>query len=252
MYSWLRKNITNSFDFVDCLKKSDLSRVEVYRNKATGQKVIVRSINDVIDVYQKLMQVSAKHIPTIYEVAKNEDYPAYEIPDSFSALKKDLPFKAIVIEEFISGINVGDVLTSGTYTEEGMRVVIDAVCEALETLHSLNIIHRDIKPENVMISDDGEVYLIDFNSSRVYKNEAGKDTHILGTHGFAAPEQYGIGQTDMRSDVYAVGVLMNVMLTGEHPTQHMYKGKYSKVINRCIQSDPNKRFSSITELREYL
>lgn len=233
MYSWLIKNISSGFDFVSVLKQSDLSCVKLYRNKNTGQKVIVRYIKDGIEIYEKLLKISNKHIPTIYEVARDPDKA-----------------EAIVIEEYISGMTVGDVLESGCYSEEGTRVVIRALCDALMVLHSMNIVHRDIKPENIIISDSGEVYLIDYNSSREYKNDALKDTHILGTHGFAAPEQYGIGQTDFRTDIYAVGVLMNVMLTGEHPTQKMYEGKLSKVINKCIQSNPDRRYKDVVELRE--
>ena len=235
MYSWLIKNISDGFDFVSVLKQSDLSCVKLYRNKNTGQKVIVRYIKDGIEIYEKLLKISNKHIPTIYEVARD---PEKE--------------EAVVIEEYISGMTVGDVLESGCYSEEGTRIVVRALCDALMVLHSMNIVHRDIKPENIIISDSGDVYLIDYNSSREYKNDALKDTHILGTHGFAAPEQYGIGQTDFRTDIYAVGVLMNVMLTGEHPTQKMYEGKLSKVINKCIQSNPDRRYKNVGELRERL
>ena len=229
MYSWLIKSITDGFVFSANLKRSDFGEVNVYKHKETGQRIIVREIKDGIEVYQKLLSVKSDNLPTIFEVAVDGN-------------------KAIVVEEFISGITVGDVLESGHYTEQGLKVVITKVCDALNVLHSLDIVHRDIKPENVMITDEGEVVLIDFNASREYKDDKAKDTHILGTHGFAAPEQYGLGQTDNRTDIYALGVLMNVMLTGEHPSKSLYDGKVSKIIRKCLNANPDERYQDVMQI----
>ncbi len=231
MYSWLIKNITDGFDFSANLKRSDFGEVNVYKHKKTGQRIIVREIKDGIEVYQKLLSVKSDNLPTIFEVAVNDEDGS-----------------AIVVEEFISGITVGDVLESGHYTERGLKIVICKVCGALSILHSLDIVHRDIKPENIMITNDGEVVLIDFNASREYKDGKAKDTHILGTHGFAAPEQYGLGQTDNRTDIYALGVLMNVMLTGEHPSKSLYDGKLNKVIKKCLNANPDERYQDVMDV----
>ena len=91
------------------------------------------------------------------------------------------------------------------------------MCKALWVLHSLGAVHRDVKPENIILRGS-EAVLIDFDAARLYKPEESGDTQVLGTTGFAAPEQYGLSQTDRRADIYAVGILMNVMLTGEHPS----------------------------------
>ena len=79
------------------------------------------------------------------------------------------------------------------------------------------IIYRDLKPENVMILDDGTVKLLDFGIARTFKADQGHDTRRLGTPGYAAPEQYGEGQSDARSDVYSLGVLLHEMLGGHDP-----------------------------------
>ena len=78
--------------------------------------------------------------------------------------------------------------------------------------------------QNLMVSDDGRVVLIDFNASRQVK-ECGCDTTIMGTVGYVAPEQLGLSQTDARTDIYAAGVLCNVMLTGQHPSVAIASGK---------------------------
>ena len=79
------------------------------------------------------------------------------------------------------------------------------------------------------------------------------DTTILGTVGFASPEQYGFLQTDATADIYALGVLMNVMLEGTLPNVHLTARKpFCNVIKRCIEIDPQNRYQNAGELREAL
>jgi len=108
-------------------------------------------------------------------------------------------------------------------------------------------VHRDVKPENIILSGDRTV-LIDFDSARVNKPEAEGDTRVLGTIGYAAPEQFGLAQSDCRTDIYAVGVLLNVMLTGEHPSKKLAAGHLGHVVSRCTMMDPNKRYRDIPHL----
>ena len=98
-----------------------------------------------------------------------------------------------------------------------------------------------------MITSDGTVKLIDLNASRTPRG-CGKDTVMLGTIGYASPEQLGICESDERSDIYAIGVLLNVMLTGEHPSKRLAKGKAGRIVQKCTGINPNSRFSSANEL----
>ena len=207
----------------------------MYRNKNNGQTVVVRKIKDGESIYRKLMAISNVHLSRIYEVAKDESSEW-----------------CLVIEEYISGISVGDLLEGELFTEKGARKIVSQVCDGLAVLHSNNIIHRDIKPENIMITEEGIVKIIDYNASREYDDCDTVDTRILGTNGFAAPEQYGIAQSDCRTDIYALGVMLNVMLTGEHPSKKMYEGKLRKVIEKAISTNPDGRFQTVLEMRERL
>lgn len=136
---------------------------------------------------------------------------------------------------------------------EVIRYVIDLI-DILEGLHSSLsvIIHRDIKPSNIMVSNDGVLKLIDFDISRVYKTDKTTDTMILGTYGYAAPEQFGFNQTDARTDIYSIGATMNMLLIGKLPIEEHYKGNLSKIISKCIQLDSKKRFQNINELKNAL
>lgn len=221
--------IAEQFSFVKALKKTDKKSVIVMRHKTLGTEIVMREFEGGAEVYKVLLSVSDPHLPKIYSAEQTEN-------------------GCRVIEEYINGISVADVLVTGTYTEKGAKEVAKGICKALHTLHSLNIIHRDIKPENIMIDNNGTVKLIDFDASRIYKSYQPCDTLFVGTAGFASPEQYGISQTDPRSDIFSLGILINVMLTGDHPSKNLYKGRLSGVIEKCINVDPNKRFSNISEL----
>ena len=74
----------------------------------------------------------------------------------------------------------------------------------------------------------------------------------LGTTGYAAPEQFGLSQTDGRADIYSLGVLLNVMLTGQHPSAKLAPGHAGRVVQRCTMTNPDRRYRTVRELREAL
>lgn len=221
--------MAEQFEFVKTLSQSNGKSAVVLRHKSLGTQIVKLKFEGDASVYNIIKSISHPNLPKIYSV---------EISGKHCE----------VIEEYINGTTVADILKSGLYTEDGVCSIIKNICSALDTLHSLNVIHRDIKPENIMIDSFGEVKLIDFDAARIFKNYQSQDTVFIGTAGFAAPEQYGFNQTDCRSDIFALGILMNVMLTGEHPSKKLYKGKLGKIIETCINVDPNKRYSNVREL----
>ena len=221
--------MSEQFEFVKALKTGGAKTAVVLRNKLSGIEVVKLSFEGDPSVYEVLKNISHPNLPKVYGV---------------EAVGKS----CTVIEEYINGATVADFLENGLYTEKGVREVIKGVCSALDALHSLNIIHRDIKPENIMLDTSGNVKLIDFDAARIFKSYQPQDTAFIGTAGFAAPEQYGINQTDRRSGIFALGILMNVMLTGEHPSKKLFHGKLGRIIETCINLDPNKRYSNVREL----
>ena len=68
-----------------------------------------------------------------------------------------------------------------------------------------------------------------------------EDTCLMGTREYAAPEQYGFGQSDARTDIYALGVILNRLLTGDFPKNKLYEGRLKPVIQTCIQMDADAR-----------
>lgn len=141
--------------------------------------------------------------------------------------------------------------------------IVLQLCDALCYLHEQRpaIIHRDLKPANVMISGNGHVKLIDFGIARSYKTGQLQDTVLLGTPGFAAPEQIGTGQTDGRSDVYGLGALIYYLAAGR-----MYPGPtvngmdtlaqltvphgFSTILAQMLERQPERRFATIVQVRQ--
>ena len=160
-----------------------------------------------------------------------------------------------VIEEYIPGDTLDELLEKeGTLSEDQVIDITSQLCTILDDFHSCTpaIVNRDIKPSNIKISPDGVVKLLDMNAAKWSNTEADKDTMLLGTQGYAAPEQYGFGPSSVLSDVYSVGVLMNVMLTGELPNKRIAGGQLGKLIAKCVELSPSGRYQSITQLQKAL
>lgn len=111
------------------------------------------------------------------------------------------------------------------------------------------IIHRDIKPENIVISNDNVIKIIDFDISIIYKTGENLDTTLLGTKGYTSPEQFGFEQSDGRSDIYAMGVMMNVLTTGKHFKEFLSNSKLRNVILKCTEISPKDRYENVDKLK---
>lgn len=141
--------------------------------------------------------------------------------------------------------------------QEATRAAL-AVCHILTQLHGQvpPVIHRDIKPGNIVISSEGTYSLIDMGTARRWRGEAGQDTMVLGTRATAAPEQFGYAQTDMRADIYSMGMLLAFLTTGGYGRARgdlrALSPPLQKIILKCTAFDPNKRYSSATELARAL
>ena len=169
---------------------------------------------------QLISELDSPYIAKIFEVCDNEIYMEYVD---------------------------GEVLTSNNTSPDKIYRIFTELCDAVSALHSVGVIHRDIKPSNIMLTSDGHIKLIDFDAARVKKINQDKDTSFIGTDGFAPPEQYGFEQTDERSDIYALGVTMKLILN-----DNFEKSPYRPVIERCLKFSPDQRYSSVEELKKAL
>lgn len=232
IYQYLLSSIGTEYETVKTIKNSERGSVSLLRNKQNGTRLIFRHYRGNGEVYRKLLGVSCPNLPQIMEAAESGGM-------------------VVVLEEYIQGDSLAYLLEGALFTPAEARKIALQLCGALWVLHSMGAVHRDIKPENVIVRGSQAV-LIDFDASRIFKNESSADTQILGTTGYAAPEQYGISQTDERADIYSVGVLLNIMLTGKHPSKELASGRLGRVVQKCTMVNPNKRYKNVLHLMEAL
>lgn len=210
-------------------------KTQLVVNTDTGRFMIKKDMpQEEFEIHQKLSKIHSRNIVEVYDVVKNNNI-------------------CTVLEQYIEGKTLEQLCEEKVMTEKEVKNIVLQLCDGLEILHSNNIIHRDLTPSNIMVSDDGIVKIIDFDISRSAKANAARDTRILGTEGFAAPEQFGFKQSTSQTDIYALGVLMNFMLTGgKLPHRQMYSGEMSKIIEKCIEIDAEKRYKNVKEISELL
>lgn len=211
-------------------------QVFLAQDRRTGKVVVKKNVaSGVIQLYSKLREIKTPYLPKIYETVTDGD-------------------RGIIIEEYISGVTLGEYLVErGKLMPEEVIQIMAGLCDVLRVVHEQGIVHRDLNPNNIMLSGDGVVKLIDFGIAREIKEAQKQDTTILGTVGYAAPEQFGFMQTDARTDIYALGVLMNVLLTGENPKRRLYqKQPFADVIVKCMEIDPGRRFATVFQMQEAL
>ncbi|MCD7892912.1 MAG: serine/threonine protein kinase [Erysipelotrichaceae bacterium] len=186
-----------------------------------------------ISVYQKLKSLDLPHIPKIFDIYQQDN-------------------KAIIIEEYINQQTLDWYILNHELDRNQCNEIIIQLCDTLSILHQHQIIHRDIKPENIFY-DGKQVTLFDFDISRIYDDHQNKDTTILGSYGYAAPEQFGFEQTDNRSDIFSLGVLWNVMLTGKFPSDYVserWDGWEKDIIDKATKLDRDNRYQSVDDLKD--
>lgn len=184
------------------------------------------------DVYEYLQRHPIEGLPKIAELVEDDG-------------------KLIVIERYISGENLQTVLQrEKTLPKQQVRSIAEQLCRIVRKLHAQTppIVHRDIKPSNILLSSDGRVWLLDLNAAKPDEKKQHRDTQLIGTVGYAAPEQYGFGSSCVQTDLYAIGVLISVMLTGKLPIEAELPRPWASIVRKCTQMDPRARYADAEEL----
>lgn len=215
----------------------------------------VQALEDFRREANLLVQLSHTNLPTVSDFFEEEG-------------------KAYLVMDFIEGKTL-EKIQDEAHSPLDEKVVMGwalQLCEVLHYLHSRPhpIIFRDMKPSNVMVTTDNQIKLIDFGIARIFKVTATKDTTLLGSQGYAPLEQYGRGQSDPRSDIYALGATLYHLLTGSVPLDapsrrinpqifeppHQLNPRLSEatetIILMAMEQDPDERFQSAEAMRNAL
>ena len=189
-----------------------------------------------------------KKILSTYDVSVYEyliEHPISHMPKIVGAYEGDN--NLIVIEEYIEGQTLLDILSSGPIEAQKAVYIARRISYIAMELHKLDnpIIHRDIKPSNIIIDSKGVANLLDINVAKWFKEGEVEDTQLLGTQYYAAPEQlgYGFKASSEKSDIYAIGMILNVMVTGKLPKEEKAPEPLWSVIEKCINLNPEDRYT---------
>lgn len=230
-----------NYDIVEVIHES--SHATVYKVKDhNGQFFVAKKIPysevDSLKEYQLLKEMNHPSLPTVYNI-----YPTIEAN--------------YIVLEYIHGETLYDRIQDQGPLDQALAVrYLKQLLAVVEFLHDRGVIHRDIKPHNIMLVENS-VYLIDFDAARIFKEESGTDTMIVGTRGYAAPEQYGYHQSDFKADIYALGATFHFMLTGktleEDQGNYIKEGlvgrKVRKLLAKATAFNPKDRYAGIRQLR---
>jgi predicted Ser/Thr protein kinase len=163
------------------------------------------------------------------------------------------------IMEYVDGTDLQQILRTSALKFDQALMVASRICEALHAAHRQGVVHRDIKPANVLITKAGDVKLADFGLARPVQENSDKLTStnvVMGTPAYMAPEQR-LGKADQRTDIFALGVMLYEMLTGEPPhavfeppsRKARMDMRIDDVVVKALQHEPNRRYQDASEMK---
>lgn len=231
----------DEYEMIKCLKDGDFVKVYLLYDRKCGRKLLLKcsekekgSLENEAEI---LSQLKGEGIPALFRCFDYENC-------------------IFLFREYVEGQTLKEYMDGkGKFSEEQAAEIGIKLCNILSYLHSRRppVIHRDIKAENIVITNDKRIYIIDFGTARDYSPMSSQDTHIMGTPATAPPEQFGFGQTDERSDVYSLGVLLHQLVTGEvNLKKGSVPGRINKVIKRCTDFSPDARYKGAADLNKAL
>ncbi len=234
----------NNYEAIECLGHNEQGETLLVRSRVAGDYYVAKCYDKELPLPQAAEDELLKDI-------RRESLPRYT--GRYQNEKM-----LCIVREYMEGESLDRLALEVRFTPEQVIRTGKELCDILIYLHGHHpaIIHRDIKPQNIIRNREGKLCLIDFGISRFYHKGALCDTVCYGTTGFAAPEQYGFSQTDSRSDIYSLGIVLCWLLTGEADRSKALPGvkhrRLKSVLAKCTEFAPERRYSSAEHLKAAL
>lgn len=239
--------IAKNYKICACIKQTKEKQVYLIQSKSNEKKYILKKVaawsrENLEDEYIMHRAFMHRGLIPATEFMKDDEY-------------------SYLIRDYVEGYTITELVEmkkTGILTDQEIIDITRQLCQVLDYLHNQNppVIHRDIKPDNIIVNHEGVCKLIDFGISRRFQGDHDKDTVIMGTEYTAAPEQYGFKQTDTRSDIYSIGILMFYMATGSLDIReiesHIISRRIKNCIKKCTQFSPDDRYKNVKRLEEEL
>lgn len=247
----LPEELAAEYEVLSCLKYSAQAATYLLKEKNSGKTVLLKTASD--SPYVEAL-LNEKHILEV--IHQYDSVAAHTF--SYTLCLTEIENTHFYIRSFIEGKTLEELCESnlkkpGLHPDQALDYVIK-LTELLHFLHTLNppVIHRDIKPQNVVVDSNGLCHFIDLGISRLFGTDKKNDTLIMGTRITAPPEQFGYQQTDIRSDLYSLGILLHYCITGEYEiddnTLREIAAPIQVIIRKATMFDPDKRYQTTAEL----
>ena len=255
----------NRYQIIEELGKGGMGRVYKVLDKEIGEKVALKLLNPEIAAESSTVERFRNELKTARQISHKNVCRLYHF-----AIEEGTSY---ITMEYVRGEDLKSMLRMMGRLSPGQAILIARqVCEGLAEAHKLGVVHRDLKPHNLMIDRDGNVKIMDFGIARSLKTKGITGTGVMiGTPEYMSPEQVEGHETDERSDIYALGVILYEMLTGrvpfegetalgialKHKTEipadprkinNQIPEDLARLILRCLEKDKERRFQPAEEL----
>lgn len=217
-----RKQLTENYKTIQFIQQNDICKIELVEHRTDHTRFIKRTyFEDKREIFHQLLKADSPYLARIEAVFFDID--------------------TIILEEYIEGETLTKYLRHVPISKKQAKQMFVEVLYAVSGIHRLGIVHRDIKPDNILIDQSGHIRLIDFGISRIYRPNKSNDTSLLGTVGYAAPEQFGYAQSDFRTDIFAVGMTCRDINQACAKKNRLLR----KIEQKCTRMDPQQRYPDI-------
>jgi serine/threonine protein kinase len=262
------------FEITECLGRGGMGVVYKARQKSLDRWVAIKILPPERVGEAKFADRFAREAATLAKLNHPNIVTIHDfgVADSQPSTPDSQPLYYIVME-YVDGVNLRDLLRDGKLEPKQALAIVPPICEALQFAHDKGIVHRDIKPENLLLDRDGRIKIADFGIAKLMEtvaaagdgsNSPEEDPRrpqsaasvVAGTHGYSAPEQAN-GSADHRADIYALGVVLYEMLTGERPARNPVAPsrkvridvRLDEMVLRALDKSPELRYQTADEFR---
>lgn len=244
----LPEGLEKDYRIYACLKETEEKQIYILKHKLTGKSFILKCT----------LNAGQETADNEYQLLRSlESTGCPGLPRALGLYRSDK--KSFLLEDYVPGVSLFDHIDAGrNFTVSEILSIGMQICKILVTMHGQNppVIHRDISPKNILLSKDGSVTLIDLGIARKYAIDKSDDTVYIGTAVSAPPEQFGYGQTDTRSDIYSVGVLLYYLAAKNYNLKSLSETglphSLRKIVKKCTEFDPKKRYQKVDILYRHL
>jgi predicted Ser/Thr protein kinase len=251
------------FEVTECLGRGGMGVVYKARQKSLDRWVAIKILPPERVAEGKFAERFAREAATLAKLSHPNIVTIHDFGETGGLF--------YIVMEYVDGVNLRDLLREGKLDPKQALAIVPPICEALQYAHDKGIVHRDIKPENLLLDRDGRIKIADFGIAKLIEPVAAVSddrssaddnqrrsqtaaTMQAGTHGYSAPEQAN-GSADHRADIYALGVVLYEMLTGERPAKDLVAPskkvqidvRLDEMVLRALEREPERRYQTAGE-----